>query len=127
MKPGFHSSKHRKEARMLLRNFKASFKAAADSDSEDEDIREDAEDHDGAESDTNSCVSMISACQSFAPMGIYPNHPDIAIDAALIDTGSSHLSTMGELLGPSTRATSGCKKKPDNSKGRISEELETPK
>lgn len=70
------------------------------SDGEVEAIQEDngTENENGIDSDTNSRMFMISTFRSFAAMGIYPKSPDFRLDAALIDTGSSHLLTIGEQL-----------------------------
>lgn len=123
-KKGCHSSKHRDKTKSVLHNLAVAFKASMteeDDDNGDEfdTNKNDDESHgfedDGSDSSSESIVSMISAYRSFAAMGIYPSHPQIRVDAAMIDSGSSHLSTIGERLVRAAQMASVRKTKPNYS------------
>ena len=51
-----------------------------------------------SECETNSVVSNIIACRSFATMGLYPTQLTLRIDGMMLDTGSNYFSTIGNPL-----------------------------
>ena len=97
-KRGCHSPKHRSQARTFLTNLHRCYTSTSDVD--DKDVYSDNDEDDGQSSDsgTNSVVSMIHACRSFAAMGLYPSNPDLRIDAIMLDTGCNYYSTIGDRL-----------------------------
>lgn len=124
-KTGCHSSKHKNRSRRYLNNFFKSYHTTLDdsgSESETEEAdqagKDDSTDSEDSEADSINLMSMISAYRSYAAMGIYPSHPELQMDAALIDTGSSHLSTIGERLVSAAQIASVRKTKPDYSSAK---------
>lgn len=108
-KKGCHSSNHRNRSRKEMKKFVKAYMAGnADEGGDD--------DHSGNESenDSDSDASVFVAFARNAPvMGIPHEHTDYVVDAAIIDTGYSTLSIIGEQLVPATRVASVRRTKPE--------------
>eukprot|EP00171_Calliarthron_tuberculosum_P022600 IDg22600t1 len=97
-KKGCHSSKHRKRTQAFMQ-FAQSF--ASDGTENDEDKSSSESDEESQEIDSDSYHAIASSAvtkRASAALGLSILHPEYNVDAALIDTGSSVLSTIGDKL-----------------------------
>lgn len=111
-KKGCHSSKHRNRTSALLAHVAQVLVADADG---DDSTSSSENDNDATESDTedenhasgNLAVAYhVSAVRSMACLGIRRDHKSFVIDGAVLDTGSSKYSTIGNALVRGAQAAS---------------------
>jgi len=100
-KKNCHSSNHREQGRRVFRNFS---RAYFGEDADDEERQND--DDSGEESVHSDGESFIAFARATVAMGISHRINACIMDAALIDTGSSILSTVGNELLHATRMAS---------------------
>ena len=88
--------------------------SAAQSEDEDEVSASQSEGEDSISEVGSTCtMTVVSACRSYAAMGLYPTCPTLRIDGIMLDTGCNYFSTIGEKLIHSAILASVRKTKPE--------------
>lgn len=97
-KKGCHSSKHRKRTKAFMQLAHSFASDGTDNDDKTSESESESESQD-LDSDSYLAIANLAVTKrASASFGLAMLHPEYNVDAALIDTGSSILSTIGENL-----------------------------